>query len=229
MRPSSQKRRLLARLHVWLGWIVGVPLLFWTVSGLWMASRPIEEVRGVQLKAAPLALAIDGPVVLPAFPPDHGPPLSVRLEQQGAGPVWIATFAHAHEMRAAAKDGRWLPSVSEAEARRIAQRWYAPEAKIISARHTPADKPPIDLRRERPAWGIVFADGANVYVDADTGSLLAIRSAQWRWYDWMWGLHIMDLQTREKTSHAILIGFAAIAAIGTILGLILLPMTRRGR
>jgi hypothetical protein len=222
-------RRTLARVHVWLGWIVGVPLLFWTVSGLWMASRPIDEVRGVHLKAALLALAFDGPVVLPAFPADHGPPLTVRLEQQSNGPVWIATFAHGHEMRAAAKDGRWLPSVSEAEARRIAERWYAPDAKILSARHTPADKPPVDLRRERPAWGIAFADGTNVYVDADTGSLLAIRSAQWRWYDWMWGLHIMDLQTREKTSHAVLTGFAAIAAIGTVLGLILLPMARRRR
>ena len=33
-------RRSLFRFHVWLGWLVGVPLLLWTVSGLVMVARP---------------------------------------------------------------------------------------------------------------------------------------------------------------------------------------------
>jgi hypothetical protein len=222
-------RFALNRVHVWLGWLIGVPLLIWTVTGLWMVSRPIEEVRGVHLKADAPVLKIDGPLVVPEFPADHGAPLSVRLEQQDIGPVWIATFAHGHEMRAAASDGKWLPKVSEAEARKIADRWYKPASAIVSAKHTPADAPPIDLRRERPAWGIGFADGGRAYIDADTGSLLAIRSDQWRWFDLMWGLHIMDVQTREGTSHPLLIGFAALAALGTLLGLALLPLASRLR
>ena len=44
----------------------------------------------------------------------------------------------------------------------------------------------------------------------------------------MWGLHIMDLQTREDTSHPILIGSAAIALLGSILGFVML-FTRRRR
>lgn len=220
-------RQYYARIHVWLGWLVGVPLLLWTATGLWMVARPIEEVRGVHLKAEPLALRLEGPIVVPAFPPDHGAPLSVRLEQQYAGPVWIATFEHGHEMRAATRNGQWLPNVREAEARATALRWYKPESAILSAKHTPADVPPLDLRRERPAWSIAFADGAKVYVDADTGSLLAIRSGQWRAFDVMWGLHIMDLQTRENTSHPILIGVAALALVSIAVGLILLPMRRR--
>ena len=219
-------RRTLRRLHVWLGWLVGAPLLVWTISGLWMVARPIEEVRGVHLKAAALPLVIDKPLTLPRFPADHAAPLSVRLEQQIGGPVWIAVFDHGHEMRASAIDGIWMPRVSEAEARAIADHWYQPNAKIVSARHTPADAPPIDLRRERPAWGIKFSDGTNVYVDADTGSLLAIRSDQWRAFDFMWGLHIMDLQTREDTRHPLLIGLAGVATIASVLGLLLLPLAR---
>jgi hypothetical protein len=222
-------RRFYARMHVWLGWIVGVPLLLWTASGLWMVSRPISEVRGVHLKNDPPALVLDGPGVVPAFPPGHGSPLALRLEQQADGPVWIATFDHGHEMRAAVKDGRWLPRVEEREARLAARRWYRPKVAIMSATHTPANAPPIDLRRERPAWRIAFADGANVYIDADTGSLLAIRSGQWRAFDFMWGLHIMDLQTREDSSHPILIGFAALTFVSVLVGLVLLPMRRRRR
>jgi hypothetical protein len=203
--------------HIWLGWLIGIPLLIWTGTGLWMVSRPIEEVRGVELKAEPPELALTTLPVFPALPEDHGPALSMKLEQQWDGPVWIATFAHGHEMRASAKDGQWLPAITEEKARDIAKRWYRPESTILSAKHTPADAPPIDLRKERPAWGITFADGAHVYIDADTGSLLAIRSGQWRLFDFMWGLHIMDLQSRENTHHPILIGFTALAFLALLL------------
>jgi PepSY-associated TM region/Peptidase propeptide and YPEB domain len=217
----------LGRIHIWLGWLIGIPLLIWTATGLWMVSRPIDEVRGVQLKADPPVLAMNAAPIFPKLPPDHGAPLSVKLEQQWDGSVWIATFAHGHEMRASASDGRWLPAITEDQARSIARQWYRPDAKIVSATHSPADAPPLDLRKEKAAWRIAFADGANVYVDADTGSLLAIRSSQWRIFDFMWGLHIMDLQTRENTSHPILILFAILAFIGTVFGLILLPLSVR--
>ena len=222
-------RRKLNRIHIWLGWLIVVPLLIWTATGLWMVSRPIEEVRGVQLKAEPPVLAMKTPPVFPALPKDHGAPLSIKLEQQWDGPVWIASFAHGHEMRASARDGQWLPAVTEEQARAIALRWYRPESTILSATHTPADAPPLDLRKERPAWGITFADGAHVYIDADSGSLLAIRSGQWRMFDFMWGLHIMDLQSREDTHHPLLIFFAALSALGILLGLILLPFSAKRR
>ena len=42
--------RRLARWHIWLGWLIGVPLLLWTASGLFMVAWPIEQVRGGQLR-----------------------------------------------------------------------------------------------------------------------------------------------------------------------------------
>ena len=45
-------RTRLRRWHVWLGWLVALPILFWTVSGLVMVAKPIEEVRGEHLIAA---------------------------------------------------------------------------------------------------------------------------------------------------------------------------------
>ena len=81
----------------------------------------------------------------------------------------------------------------------------------------------------RPAWGIRFADGARVYVDAESGAVLALRTRQWRWYDWMWGLHIMDLRGREDTSHPVLIAAAALALLATLIGLVLLPFAARRR
>ncbi len=218
-------RRTLRRIHVWLGWIVGVPILFWTVSGLWMAARPIAEVRGTALRTDPPAL------VLPATakpPRSEGPIRSLAIEQRADGPVWIAKFADGRAARAAL-DGRWLPPLDRTQAIAVARAAYSPASPVAAAAYTAADAAPLDLRQPRPAWGVTFADGARLYVDADTGAVLALRTAQWRAYDWMWGLHIMDLGGREATHHAILIGFAALATLTALLAIVLLPLSSRRR
>ncbi len=217
-------RASLRRIHVWLGWIIGVPMLFWTASGLFMVARPIEEVRGSALRATPPALEVPRTLV----PPDvaGGVLRALVLEPSAGGTVWIATLADGRMRRADPGTGRWLPPISAAEARRIAAASYARASVVTALERTPADAPPLDLRRPRPAWQAVFADGTHLYIDADTGAVLALRTAQWRWFDWMWGLHIMDLQSREDTSHAVLIAFAGLALVGTILAIVLLPLSQ---
>ena len=53
-------RSRLRRWHVWLGWVVGLPILLWVVTGLVMVARPIEEVRGEHLlrDPAPMRMAL---------------------------------------------------------------------------------------------------------------------------------------------------------------------------
>jgi PepSY-associated TM region len=214
-------RRTLTRIHLWLGWIVGVPLLFWTVSGLWMAARPIEEVRGETLKAKPPALVLPQKIVPPVLIRSVK---SITLEQRVVGPQWTISYVDGGVGRASPITGQLLPGVNASEARALAQAAVSGANALQSVRLFAANANPLDLRRDRPAWQAHFADGLNVYVDAESGSILAYRTGQWRLYDWMWGLHIMDLGGREATSHATLILFAAIAAIGTLLALVLLPI-----
>ena len=54
-------------------------------------------------------------------------------------------------------------------------------------------------------------DGAHFYVDAASGQIVATRTRWWRFYDLMWGLHIMDLKTREDAHNPLVIGFGLIA------------------
>lgn len=218
-------RRFLRRLHIWLGWLVGVPILFWTLSGLMMVVKPIDQVRGSDLRNPPAALQLPPLITQPMV---AVPLKTLAVEPQGDGAVWIATFPGGAR-RADLATGRWLPPVSLAEARTLAVAAYRPASAVASVTRTPADRPPLDLRKPRPAWQIAFADGTHLYIDADTGQVLALRTRWWRVYDWMWGLHIMDLQERENTSHAFLIGFAALALVTTVLALVLLPMASRRR
>jgi len=216
----------LAKYHIWLGWLIGVPLLLWTASGLFMVAQPIETIRGNHLKAAPMAIA----PITPVAPLLEGRPVQkLALEQRAAGPVWVIQYQDGGLRRADPESGKLLPVVAAPEARVLAESYFTGSAKIVSVTRTDADNPPMDLRRSRPAWQVNYDDGTNLYIDADTGAALATRTEMWRIFDCMWGLHIMDLQTREDNSHPILIFFSALAFFSTIVGIILLFRKRKAK
>lgn len=221
------RRRMVMRWHVWLGWLVGVPLLLWTVSGLFMASFPIDTVRGEHLKAEVSAL----PGFRPVAPFLEGRPVqTLTLGQQAGAPVWLIQYADGGQRRADARTGALLPAVSASEAALLARAAFAGKADLRSVTRFSADNAPLELRRPRPSWQARFSDGTHIYIDEETGAVLATRSALWRAFDFMWGLHIMDLQEREDTHHPILIGFAALAVISILIGICLLPLRRaKGR
>lgn len=213
----------LSRWHVWLGWLIGVPLLFWTASGLFMVSWPIEEVRGQHLRAEPVAVDMAGLVA-----PQAGRAAKLVLISEAGRSVWIATMADGALRRFDAQGGAALPDVDEAEARAIAVASWRGGAALEGMARFDAVHSPLDLRRERPAWQARFADGTHLYIDAGTGEVLAVRTRLWRAYDFMWGLHIMDLQGREDSHHPLLMGFAALAFAGSLMGCVLL-FRRRGK
>jgi hypothetical protein len=68
-------------------------------------------------------------------------------------------------------------------------------------------------------------DGARFYVDAASGQIVATRTRWWRFYDLMWGIHIMDLKTREDAHNPLVIGLGLIALAVSVIGVILLPTT----
>tara|TARA_Y100001970_G_scaffold164991_1_gene201596 strand:- start:2546 stop:3088 length:543 start_codon:yes stop_codon:yes gene_type:complete len=61
----------------------------------------------------------------------------------------------------------------------------------------------------------------NVYQDPFTGEIVAIRSTQWRIWDLMWGLHIMDWVDRDNIDNLLLKIFSFIALFTSISGVIL--------
>jgi uncharacterized iron-regulated membrane protein len=220
-------RQRLRRWHIWLGWIVGLPLLAWTVSGLVMVVRPIETVRGEELISKAPAL----PAGFVPVPPAIGPrPLSsLRLESGPGGPRWRLGYADGATRLADARDGRLLPPLAAADAAQIVEGRYTGEARVAAVDRTSAEAPPIDLRRKVAAWRVTMSDGTRFYLDRSTGEILARRTRWWRVYDWMWALHIMDFETREDAHNPLLIGFAAASLATLLLALVMLPLTLKRR
>ncbi|WP_228243616.1 PepSY domain-containing protein [Porphyrobacter sp. GA68] len=219
--------RALSRWHVWLGWIIGLPLLMWTLTGLLMVSRPIEEVRGEHLRrdAAPATLPANLAAEL-RLPGGMTAATEVTIRMVDDRPIVFVKDAAA--IRRYDTQGSPLAPVSEADARSIVARQIVNGAAQTDVRFYPADAAPLDFRREVPAWRVALEDGTHVYVGQETGAIEAVRTPFWRLFDVAWGLHIMDLKGRSDTHHPILIAFAALAATGTLIGVVLL-FRRRGR
>jgi uncharacterized iron-regulated membrane protein len=216
-------RSRLRRWHVWLGWIVGLPILLWTVSGVVMVIRPIEQVRGTDLLAQPAPMRLTRPPVPPRI---EGVPLaSLTLEQRAAGPRWVASLPDGTSRLAHPTTGALLPPLSAADAAREVMVRYTGKPKLAAVRRTDPAKPPLDLRQPVAAWQVSMDDGTHFYVDRASGKIVATRTAYWRFYDLMWGLHIMDLKTREDSSNPLVIGLGIAALAMSLLALVLLPLT----
>ena len=220
-------RSRLRRWHVWLGWIVGLPILLWVVTGLAMVAKPIEEVRGEALLSDPRPMRMATP---PAVPRVDGVAIKgLALERRATGIRWVVTLPDGTTRLADPANGALLPTLSAADAVREVTARYTGNAKVQSATRTDPKMPPIELRRPIAAWQVAMDDGTHFYVDAGSGAIVARRTGWWRFYDLMWGFHIMDLKTREDAHNPLTIGFAIAALAMCVLALVLLPMTMRRR
>lgn len=220
-------RSRLRRWHVWLGWLVGLPMLFWTVSGLVMVAKPIDEVRGTDLIAPPKSISMAIPPVAPRI--EGRAVVSLSLKARADGPRWELNFADGGSRLADPATGALLPPLGAADAAREVMSRYTGTAKVVETSRVAAGSPPLELRRAIDGWRVRMSDETHFYVDGGSGEIIAKRTRWWRFYDFMWGLHIMDLQGREEVNNPWIVTFAALSLGMVLLALTLLLMTVRRR
>ena len=217
-----------ARWHIWLGWLVGVPLLLWTLSGVAMVARPIEEVRGEHLRVErkPEPISVESTTVRELGLGRSVTEITQRMD--GGELIALVTFADGRQARyaLASKTER---RTGEAAARAIVARDIRGGDQVTAVEFFEATESPLDFRKPVPAWRVTLADGTYVYVGSESGRIEAIRTRWWRIYDFLWGIHIMDLETREDAHNPFTIAFGSLAALGALLGCVLLFRRRKAR
>jgi hypothetical protein len=220
-------RSTLRRWHTWLGWLVGIPVLLWVVSGLIMVWKPIEEVRGEHLLREPPPILVAMPLIPPAV---QGVPLqALGLESRAAGPRWVVQMRDGTHRLADPATGALLPPVSATDAMREVTARYTGTAKVAAVRRTDPAKPPLELRKPIAAWQVAMDDGTHFYVDAGSGAVVARRTGWWRFYDLMWAFHIWDFSTREDAHNPLTLGLGIASLLMALMAVVLLPLTVRKR
>ena len=79
-----------------------------------------------------------------------------------------------------------------------------------------------------PLWRLWRAEDPDrvAYVDAMSGEVTVVRHDAWRWWDFLWSLHIMSYEDRDTIGTWLLRVFSLLALATAVLGLWLFLHTR---
>ena len=197
------------RIHKWVGLILGLQFVLWTLSGSMMALLDKDKVAA-HAHDMGHAHPLPGGEYFDVGALSTGDPvLGVALRDLGTRPVYEVRTQKGVRL-VDATDGAAI-LIDESLAREVAAMMN--EAPIRQASLLP--KSTLETRdHEGAMWRIDFADAENssAYVSADTARFLVMRGDTWRTWDFFWMLHNMDYMERKSFNHPLII----FVAFGTL-------------
>lgn len=217
---------LFRRIHKWIGLILGLQFVLWTLSGSMMALLDMEQVGGHAMAATHAhPLPADATFVNPATLAGLGAVSGVTLRDLAGRPVYELRTANGLHLVSAVDGGEMTVNVDIA--RTVASMMN--EAPVRSTELLA--KANLEAREHSGRmWRVNFADEANssAYVSAETGRFLVMRGDTWRTWDFFWMLHNMDYVGRTSFNHPLIIfvAFGALWLSGTGLYLLFKSFTR---
>ena len=240
-------------LHRWMGLVISLQLLAWSVGGFMFSILEIENVRGnVDRKSAsPPAVAFESIALSPAEAAaranDRGiamedvTSVTLRMRRYPGGGICPRAVYEMFNDKAQpvcsvdALSGEVTIQLSADDAKAIALDDFAHDASVGSVRLLTGD-PPSEFRGgEMPVYQVILNHPKNphLYISPVTGSVLKRRNGSWRIFDFFWMLHIMDYGEREDFNHPLLTISSALAILTSTSGLWLwwwrVPRRRRSR
>ena len=201
--------------HKYLSLTISIQLLLWTISGIYFAFNKIELIRGEQylLEQKTSELRLDE--LRNTFNANNLTILK-RLDE------WIIKVEDNSGVYYTDLKGNKLISLTSEQAK-LAVKEQTSLIPVNVTRITSSSKGSEFRGRELPLFKVTTSseEEVNVYVDAVSGEVKAIRSDSWRLWDLLWGLHIMDYSERENIDNFLLKVFSILALISALSGIAL--------
>ena len=206
-------QRKLRRWHRWLAIATAVQLLAWTVSGIYFAFIDIEFVRGADHRQSLPSTTID--LSLASWVTAEATEVLIRHRLPQEVVVGVVGL---EETRWYQTDGKELLPLTEMEALKIAAvktDLLADQAVLITEAETGSEY----RGRALPLWRVGKGNSPETvaYINASSGEVVAIRNAAWRWWDFLWSLHIMDYDDRD-TIGTLLLKLFSVMSLLTAMG-----------
>ncbi|WP_345247315.1 hypothetical protein [Nibrella saemangeumensis] len=237
--------------HRYLGVLIGVQFLFWTVGGLYFSWSNLDDIHGDPMKRPPGALPLQGALVSPSVPLEIlrrragiDSIMGLQLIDVLGQPIYQLTYrtqdghghARTYTQLADARTGQLRNELTKGEATRLAQRRFAGSSAVERVEYLMATDPHHEYRaKPLPAYAVTFRQPAHatIYVAAQLGTVQSIRTDPWRMFDWLWMLHTMDYQGRDNINNGLLRAFSGLGLLTILSGFALYfvssPRFRRQR
>ncbi|MEM9647240.1 MAG: PepSY domain-containing protein [Bacteroidota bacterium] len=224
--------------HRYLGVILGIQFLLWTLGGLYFSWTNIHEIRGDHLKKKiivpiPKENLVSPDVFLKSDFKATDSIISMELTSVLNRPVYRVIYSRNGENMIKLHDahtGKTRSPLTEKEAIKTAMNGLTVNAGITGVEYLKEAGKHHEYRgRPLPAYAISFAPPANttVYVSQEFGNIQNFRSNKWRVFDFLWMLHTMDYAERDNFNNLLLRAFALFGLFTILSGFSLYIFTSR--
>ena len=241
---AKSKHFYIRKSHRYLGLLLGIQFLLWTIGGLYFSWNDIDEVHGdFQMKRVPL-LSSDVQLVSPSMILDSIKKIhridslvSIQLIDILGKPVYqVRCISALHDMQthtdhhdlmnhlADAQTGQLRSPLSEQEAVAVAKRHFIDNAEVVKIEKVDSIHAHHEYRSGvLPAYAISFEHPSKttVYVAAELGTVQKFRNDKWRVFDFLWMLHTMDYEGRDNFGNILLRAFSVFGLITVLSGFLL--------
>lgn len=228
MKPAFWARQA----HKWIGLVIGIQALLWTVSGVYMTVISLSIIHGNHLAHShrePVAHTeayFDQQALLARHPGTQGFMLKRLLDRD----VYQLNTRDDGILLVDANSGERLSPLPEATAIALAESLYQGEAGVERVEWI-TQAPREVQTRPVPMWAVHFGDRSSttLYISPQTGELLARRHSLWRWFDFLWMFHIMDYDTRTDVNNTLIRVASLVGLLFSLSGIWLLLYSFRRR
>ncbi len=220
--PLHRQRRV-RHWHRWVAMVTSCQLLLWTLSGLYFAFIDIDYVRGHQFKAAPESTQFD----LSLLQVTGISASKIVITERRPNETVLGIY---RDDKIEWRDDKGLPllplsgdealAVGTAGTVMSLDRFEWVDREVAGSEYRGA---PLPLWR---LWESANPDRV-AYLDAMSGEVVSVRHEAWRWWDFLWSLHIMSYDDRDTIGTWLLRIFSVLALTTAVLGLWLFRDTRR--
>jgi hypothetical protein len=230
--------RTIRRSHRYLGVLLGIQFLFWTLGGLYFSWTDLDEIHGdfqrkpvPHLSGAARLVSPDSVLKKLGQPVDSFAHVQLTAIQQQ--PFWSIAYysgGHRHTVLADARTGVPRGTISREEAVQIARESFIGNPGLKSVNYLSATGGHHEYRgKPLPAWAVTFSHPSNttVYVSADYGRVESFRNNKWRVFDFLWMMHTMDYRQRDNINNWLLRAFSLFGLATIFSGFALFWISRK--
>ena len=234
--------RKIRKTHRWMGVILGVQFLFWTVGGLYFSWSNMDEIHGDHQKAHIHPLLSSFKLASPQLVIDKIKEkdtvnylFDTHLVQILGKPFYQIIYSKEHDRAkkiqlADAQTGALRASLSKAEAVEIAKISFSDNANPQKVEYLTTTNGHHEYRESPlPAYAVTFEhpSSTTVYISTQLGTVQKFRNNKWRIFDFLWMMHTMDYQTRDNLSNWLLRAFSIFGLFTISTGFILFFVSRK--
>lgn len=202
-------KSFLARsMHKWLGLVVGLQVLIWLGSGLYMVVVDLDFIHGdplVKNTQQTIAVPAAAQVSISGLHQRYPDATAIGLRAVMGNTFFTVTTKETRYL-VDPQNGAVVSPLKEKTIREIATFYYKGNAPVLNIELL-TDNPPREIgQRPLPLWRVDFDDQFNTsfYIDPYSGTLSTRRHQYWRIFDFLFMLHIMDYDERADVHNLLL-------------------------